>query len=947
MDGISIAASLLGIGAAGCQVAIKLYTLATQMSTASDRISSISNDVSLTSGVLQQLGELMAQKSTGDGTSIISQSGLETTKTSAAMCQCIFEEIEQAARDASKQIRGRGNFIGGKIKLSKSEKAKWPFLQPSIEMLRTDLREAKGTLMLMLQVTSLAISMKMADIHQRASTNIVEQREIIGAILALQQRQHGNIDPTARKLSIDRTMNSTPRPFACKDPGREASWPDEETTLGATTSSDLSAPLPFRPHVLMAASFPDMPNSVLSQHRSVENHTKNLPIDKSLNESRSSLANSGFETPSNQSMRGGIASTPSESTLDEPDTNSKALDLFLMKPEIRDVADMIQLSWKIHRIRMQQAEIQKQVIKNQQEGNPALYEMFQELYAYEHKAIDDEIARAVSTTSLVSLKRTHADMWHRDILFKGVPGLQFTLERTTKQVSRPQQEFMEKSADPSELAQWSDLETPLKRQRSEEGQHGKSHVYPPVLTGNKKKCEHSATEPLHSSVALQNIREKKWLRRKPKSLMIKTTALRSPIPVKEQSPTSSTPSSPIWGLSSLKPNSITDETYSQVGPSTYSPETPQSPRPSSPMLSSMNDDTGTMPSYCPTSPTTMALGSQSPRATADEMSAPFIAYDYQRFTDLSARRTTYNAREPETTSQTYGSVERFSASRVSLQPRSLQSRPSSQQTCETMDEAGAETYNLRDRAEEYKYDPLLINHPAYTKRYGSAGGSGPRFGGGVKRSRDTDAARQPRARKLRIFREGLSDSIYRKDSDEMEEENSEDEDAEGEGEGESVLDGEEDGTTMERREPSIEELDEKGVVLSGNGKEAVGSDKEGVLDEEAEAEAEAEAKAEAGSGDRRPIHKKGKKLDIKDFMSTKMGNWADEQIDYDKTKMMHMPKHDEAEVDAESDKEEEEGEEEERSGMDAEQAERIVAELLGRYTTLFEPAPQGRMAAVG
>ena len=163
MDGISVAASLVGIGAAGCQVAIKLVTLATQISTASDRISSISNDVFLTSGVLQQLGELMTQKVDGDDTSIFSQGGLETTETSAAICETIFKKIENATRDASEQIRGRAKFMGGKIKLSKSEKAKWPFLQPSIEALRTDLREAKGTLMLMLQVTSLAFSKRMAE----------------------------------------------------------------------------------------------------------------------------------------------------------------------------------------------------------------------------------------------------------------------------------------------------------------------------------------------------------------------------------------------------------------------------------------------------------------------------------------------------------------------------------------------------------------------------------------------------------------------------------------------------------------------------------------------------------------------------------------------------------------------------------------------------------------
>lgn len=162
MDGVSIAASLVGIGAAGCQIAIKLYTLATQISTASDQISSISNDVSLTSSVLQQLGELMRRKTADDSTSIFSQSGLETTRSSAAMCEDIFKKVEQAIRDASEQLRAKGRIVG-KIKLSRSEKAKWPFLQPSIESLRNDLREAKGTLMLMLQVTSLALSKKMAD----------------------------------------------------------------------------------------------------------------------------------------------------------------------------------------------------------------------------------------------------------------------------------------------------------------------------------------------------------------------------------------------------------------------------------------------------------------------------------------------------------------------------------------------------------------------------------------------------------------------------------------------------------------------------------------------------------------------------------------------------------------------------------------------------------------
>lgn len=164
MDGVSVAASVVGIATAGVQLSIKLITLATQVSTASERITSIGNDISLTSGVLQQLGELMNKKTAADSISIFSQAGLENTRTSATICESIFHEVEKEARKASEQIMGTKVLKGGKIKLSRMEKAKWPFLQPSIEVLRTDLREAKGTLMLILLVTSLALSKKMADL---------------------------------------------------------------------------------------------------------------------------------------------------------------------------------------------------------------------------------------------------------------------------------------------------------------------------------------------------------------------------------------------------------------------------------------------------------------------------------------------------------------------------------------------------------------------------------------------------------------------------------------------------------------------------------------------------------------------------------------------------------------------------------------------------------------
>lgn len=153
MDGVSAAASIVGIATVGIQISIKVVTLANQISTAAERITAVGSDVSLTAGILHQLGELMTQKTGQDeNTSIFSEGGLRTTKASADSCDKIFREVEKETSKASEMIKGRRRPVGEKVKLSVVEKMKWPFLQPGLETLRTDLREAKGTLMLMLQV---------------------------------------------------------------------------------------------------------------------------------------------------------------------------------------------------------------------------------------------------------------------------------------------------------------------------------------------------------------------------------------------------------------------------------------------------------------------------------------------------------------------------------------------------------------------------------------------------------------------------------------------------------------------------------------------------------------------------------------------------------------------------------------------------------------------------
>ena len=162
MDGISAAALIIGIATTGAQISIKLITLGEQVKAASDRVSVVANDVALTSAVLQQLGDFVNPKP-DDGISIFNQSGLQTTIASARTCERIFTSLQSEVKKASVQFSNVSRDLPKEqMTLSRLEKVKWPFLQPSMEALRTDLCEIRGTLTLILQVASLAYTKKVA-----------------------------------------------------------------------------------------------------------------------------------------------------------------------------------------------------------------------------------------------------------------------------------------------------------------------------------------------------------------------------------------------------------------------------------------------------------------------------------------------------------------------------------------------------------------------------------------------------------------------------------------------------------------------------------------------------------------------------------------------------------------------------------------------------------------
>lgn len=149
-------ASVIGIAGAGVKLSIKLYTFSETVSTAPDSIKSIAKDISLISSALEQLGDNLKHD---EQARLYSKKTLALAQTTIKECEAVFEEIEGTLKKSMERLStspaadGRGR-KPGKVVLSAMERMKWPFLQPKMELLRSDLEKLKTTLMLMMEVLS-------------------------------------------------------------------------------------------------------------------------------------------------------------------------------------------------------------------------------------------------------------------------------------------------------------------------------------------------------------------------------------------------------------------------------------------------------------------------------------------------------------------------------------------------------------------------------------------------------------------------------------------------------------------------------------------------------------------------------------------------------------------------------------------------------------------------
>ncbi len=188
------AASILAIAGAGIQVSLRLIAFADQVGTAAKRIQDVGTDVSVTAGTLQQLGELMKKNpSTKKSAGLFHPDQVQNIDSLSKRCEDLFDNLKDILGKASQQLRDvyksnvKSHGTPPKIKLSKFERLKWPFLQPSMGSLQSALREAKGTLTLILQLVHLR--------HAQATASLgpEEQKDLIRMIAARVRQQPASV----------------------------------------------------------------------------------------------------------------------------------------------------------------------------------------------------------------------------------------------------------------------------------------------------------------------------------------------------------------------------------------------------------------------------------------------------------------------------------------------------------------------------------------------------------------------------------------------------------------------------------------------------------------------------------------------------------------------------------------------------------------------------------
>lgn len=148
MTELGIVASVIQIADVGIRLSLKLYAFGEAVSSANRSIISISKDVSLTSSVLKELGQIL-DTDQNQGARLCSENAVQTANGIVTECKEVFQELDEILL---KKLPHRSQGDKATRATLALERLKWPFIQPRIQLLRGHLDTLKSTLTLMLNV---------------------------------------------------------------------------------------------------------------------------------------------------------------------------------------------------------------------------------------------------------------------------------------------------------------------------------------------------------------------------------------------------------------------------------------------------------------------------------------------------------------------------------------------------------------------------------------------------------------------------------------------------------------------------------------------------------------------------------------------------------------------------------------------------------------------------
>ena len=141
-------ATIIQIADIGFRLSVKLFTFAETVASADQAIISTSKDISLTSSVLKEVGEILRKD---QSLHKYSANAVSTATAIVTECSEVFQAMEKILVEKVPSISSNRRDQSSRTTMA-LERFRWSYWQPKLQLLRSNLDRLRSTLLVMLNV---------------------------------------------------------------------------------------------------------------------------------------------------------------------------------------------------------------------------------------------------------------------------------------------------------------------------------------------------------------------------------------------------------------------------------------------------------------------------------------------------------------------------------------------------------------------------------------------------------------------------------------------------------------------------------------------------------------------------------------------------------------------------------------------------------------------------